>query len=306
MAFSLGGGLSALGKSISETAGNMMLENQRSHFENERIQLANTLAEKRDIAGDKRQHDNRILELQESGIINRQNLDYGADVDIRKAGALADAERQRLLEEGNDPEHLKAVTALRLAENAGDLAQLAQADLAHAQLVGVNLANQNAQEIDALQKNYADAKTPEEKEFFKEQINARGATKESFDNDATRNVAIHRSLVQELDSLDLNIRIATGQLAAMDNSDDQAAYAAKQIEISGWQERRRNKQTEIESAWRVVQRDSGAPAPAGGGGGNRPPIGGFFFPGGSPVITRGTGLDADVPQGAILLGNIRQ
>lgn len=51
MPFSLSGGLSAMGKSVADTAGDMMLNTQRAELERQRLALAETLAEGRESRG---------------------------------------------------------------------------------------------------------------------------------------------------------------------------------------------------------------------------------------------------------------
>lgn len=74
MPFSLGGGLSEMGRSIADTAGRMSLEAQRAQLDQERAQLASQLAEGRDERSDIRKGMiNQQAATQEQGFRSSEN-----------------------------------------------------------------------------------------------------------------------------------------------------------------------------------------------------------------------------------------
>ncbi len=100
MQFSLSGGLSEMGKSIANTAGDMMLTTQRAELEKQRLQLAETLAEGRESRGREQQAginaaaaDKEQTFRSGESLLNREHED--TMLDTRETGENTRAKLQR-------------------------------------------------------------------------------------------------------------------------------------------------------------------------------------------------------------------
>lgn len=81
MGFSLSGGLSSMGKSIANTAGDMIISEQRAALDRQRLELAESLAEGRETRRDERQ-----------SVINKAAADE--DRKFRKGESVLDREHE--------------------------------------------------------------------------------------------------------------------------------------------------------------------------------------------------------------------
>lgn len=152
MAFSLGGGLSAMGYSIEKSAATMLLEQQKAELDDKRVQLADSLAGARESKGRAEEHANRTAEMgtqfQNQGLLNTQQNTAASDlanqesknritenVSALKAGTAAAVDKVKALAA---PDVLKATAAITAASASPNLSLQVDSDTGQALLLDAN------------------------------------------------------------------------------------------------------------------------------------------------------------------------
>jgi len=116
MGFSLSGGLSSMGKSIANTAGDMILSEQRAELDRQRLALAESLAEGRETRRDERQ-----------SVINTKAAE--ADRDFRKGESVLNREHDLARDtkrEAGDDRRARMANERMAASEAGQAARFTQ------------------------------------------------------------------------------------------------------------------------------------------------------------------------------------
>lgn len=149
MAFDIGGGLSALGGAVAQTAGTAALDLQKADLESRRDILANQLAADRETKLEEmRQTGSLALAAKQSqlrvGEVKQEDIDK-ADLALAQAPKLAAANAAIAKQNASDPAYLKS---LRLISDASaTVSERAAAAASMQQVVGLKLQNAAEKEV---------------------------------------------------------------------------------------------------------------------------------------------------------------